>query len=78
MEEICKDKSYSTLTRTHITEYYNEFVVHLKLAEYNFKEGIEREVVEKYARTALKKENIIIKILKESILPTLEFIVSYK
>ena len=67
-----------THSQTHLTEYYNEFVLQLKLAEYNYNETISMEIKDNYTTEALDNEEIVIKILKESILPALEFMASCK
>ena len=74
--EACKGQGHFTLSPTHLTEYYNEFVIQLKLAEYNYNETISMEIKENYMTAALNNEEIVIKILNESILPALEFMVS--
>ena len=71
----CKDKS-SNLTYSQLTDYYNELVLQLKLAEHNFKDAIDLEIKEVKKNESLAKEYEIIKLLNESILPALEFTVS--
>lgn len=79
----CKDES-SKLTYSLLTDYYNELVLQLKLAEHNFKvaidleieEAIDLEIEEVNRSESLAKEHEIIKLLNESILPALEFTVS--
>ena len=71
----CKDKS-SSLTYSLLTDYYNELVLQLKLAEHNFKVAINFEIKEVNRNESLAKEYEIIKLLNESILPALEFTVS--
>ena len=60
-----------------LTEYYNEFVLQLKLAEHNLNVGIISEVKETYKNDSLEKQRGIFKSLNEAVLPALELIVSY-
>ncbi|XP_065906121.1 uncharacterized protein [Dysidea avara] len=71
--DACKGRGHSTLSRAYLTEYYNEFVIQLKLAEYNYKASIATEIKENYMTAALDSEAVVIKLLNESILPALEF-----
>jgi len=75
--DVCEGQSGSVLSLEHLTEYYNELVIQLRLAEYNHNESIEMEVTENFTKAALDDEEAIIKILNESILPALEFMVSW-
>ena len=75
--DVCEGQSGSILSLEHLTEYYNELVIQLRLAEYNHNESIEMEVTENFTKAALDDEEAIIKILNESILPALEFMVSW-
>ena len=76
MYDVCEGQSGSILSLEHLTEYYNELVIQLRLAEYNHNESIAIEVTENFTKAALDDEEAIIKILNESILPALEFMVS--
>jgi len=76
--DICKGQGHSTLSRAYLTEYFNELVIQLKLAEYNLNQTIAMEVKESYRKAALDNEAFIIKIMNENILPALEFMVSSK
>ena len=73
----CDDGSQSSLTYAQLTEYYNEFVLQLKLAEHNLKVAINLEIKEGHINESLKQEREIITLLNESILPALEYTVSY-
>ena len=75
-KESCKDHSITTLTYSQLTNYYNELVVQLRLAQYNLNVSIPLEVKEESLSKALKEEEQIIKLLNESILPALETTVS--
>ena len=75
-KESCKDKDYK-LTYSQLTNYYNELVVQLRLAEYNLNVTITLEVNEEHLSEAMKNEKQIIKLLNESILPALEATVSH-
>ena len=72
----CDDESNS-LTYAQLTDYYNELVLQLKLAEHNLKVAVNFEIKEVYRTESLKKESDIIRLLKDSILPALEYTVSY-
>jgi len=74
--DTCKGQGHSTLSRTHLTEYYNELVIQLKLAEHIYNASIATEIEEEYTKAALDNETVVIKLLNESILPALEFMVS--
>lgn len=77
-DKICgSDSSKSKLTYSELTGYYNEFVLHLKLAEVNLNVSIDLEINETNKNESLKSEKEIITILKKNILPPLEYIVSY-
>ena len=73
----CNDNNEPTLTYSELTDYYNEFVLQLKLAEHNFNTAINLEIKETNRSESLKHAGKIIKLLNESILPALEFTVSY-
>ena len=75
VQDSCKDPS--NLTYSELTNYYNELVIQLRLAEHNLNVTIDLEVKEGYLNNALKREKRIIKLLNESILPALEATVSY-
>ena len=75
-KESCKDKDYK-LTYSQLTNYYNELVVQLRLAEYNLNVTIALEVKAEHLSEAIKNEKRIIKLLNESILPALEATVSH-
>ena len=57
-------------------DYYNELVLQLKLAEYNLEIGIDLEITEARRAKSSEKESNIIGLLKERILPALEYTVS--
>lgn len=73
----CDDDNKSSLTYAQLTEYYNEFVLQLKLAEHNLKFAVNLEIKEDQINKSLNQEREIIKLLNESILPALEYTVSY-
>ena len=64
------------LTYSQLTNYYNEFVLQLKLAEHNLEVAIDLEIQESNRSESMEKERNIIKSLNESILPALEYTVS--
>ena len=66
----------SNLTYSALTDYYNEFVLQLKLAEYNLEVAIDLEITETSTTKSLEKQDNIIKVLKERILPALHYTVS--
>ena len=70
------DNNETNLTYSQLTDYYNDLVLHLKLAENNFKVAIDSEIKEANRNESLEKESKIIKMLNENILPALEFTVS--
>ena len=70
-------KNPSSLTYADLTNYYNELVIQLRLAEHNLNVTINLEVKEEHLNCTLKREKKIIKLLNESILPVLEAIVSH-
>ena len=72
----CDDES-NNLTYAQLTDYYNELVLQLKLAEHNLKVAVNFEIKELDRTESLKKESDIIRLLKDSILPALEYTVSY-
>lgn len=77
-ENACKsilDRG-SAPTYSQLTNYYNELVIQLRLAEHNLNVSIALEVKEDHLSKELERETNIIKILNESILPALEFTVS--
>ncbi|XP_065906017.1 uncharacterized protein [Dysidea avara] len=71
--DTCKGRGHSTLSRAHLIKYYNELVIQLKLAEQNYNVSIAKEIKQNYTKAALDNEAVVIKILNESILPALEF-----
>ena len=71
------DDEYNNLTYTQLTEYYNELVLQLHLAKHNFKVAVNVEIKEVDRNKSLKIESNIIRLLNESILPALEYTVSY-
>ena len=76
---IClyKTTSPNNLTYSQLTAYYNELVVQLRLAaQHNLNVSIPLEVKEENLTESLKREEQIIKLLNESILPALETTVS--
>jgi len=77
VSDACTDLDGS-FSRLYLTEYYNELVIQLKLAEYNYNESVNTEIKDNYTEVALENETAIIKMLNESILPALEFMVSCK
>ena len=66
-----------TLTYSQLANYYNELVIHLRLAQYNLNVSISLEVKEESLSEAMREEEQIIKLLNESILPALETTVSH-
>ena len=66
----------SNLTYCQLADYYNELVLQLKLAEHNLNTAIKLEIKETNRTESFQKEEKIIKLLNESILPALEFTVS--
>ena len=72
----CDDESNS-LTYAQLTDYYNELVLQLKLAEHNLKVAVNVEIKEVDRNKSLKTEGNIIRLLNKSILPALEYTVSY-
>ena len=66
-----------SLTYSQLANYYNEFVIQLRLAEHNLNTAIKLEVKQKDLSKSLNHEKEIIKLLNESILPVLEAIVSH-
>ena len=64
------------MTYSTLTDYYNEFVLQLKLAEHNLEVAIDLEITEISTTKSLEKQNNIIKLLKERILPALHYTVS--
>ena len=75
-KDSCKSNSNANLTYSQLTNYYNELVIQLRLAQYNLNVSIALEVKEEKLSYALKREEQIIKLLNESILPALETTVS--
>ena len=75
-KDSCKSHSNPTLTYSQLTNYYNELVIQLRLAQYNLNVSIALEVKEEKINDALKREEEIIKLLNESILPAIETTVS--
>ena len=71
----CNDKS--NLTYSQLTYYYNELVMQLRLAEHNLNSAINLEIKEANRTKSLERQGMIIRMLNESILPALEFTVSY-
>ena len=75
-KDSCTSNSNANLTYSHLINYYNELVIQLRLAQYNLNVSIALEVKEEKLSYALKREEQIIKLLNESILPALETTVS--
>ena len=75
-KDSCKSSSNANLTYSQLTNYYNELVIQLRLAQYNLNVSIALEVKEEKLSYALKREEQIIKLLNENILPALETTVS--
>ena len=69
-------KTKCNLTYSQLTNYYNEFVLQLKLAEHNLEVAIDLEIQESKRNDSMEKERNIIKSLNETILPALAFTVS--
>ena len=67
--------SISNLTYSQLTDYYNEFVLQLKLAEHNLEVAIDMEIKESKRSESMEMERNIIRSLNESILPALEYTV---
>ena len=70
----CLNSSY--LAHTSLTDYYNDLVLQLKLAEHNLNVAIDLEIKEENKSKSLESERQIVTLLKESILPALEITVS--
>ena len=68
--------SIANLTYSQLTDYYNEFVLQLKLAEHNLEVAIDLEIKESKRSESMEMERNIIRSLNESILPALEYTVS--
>ena len=68
--------SKSSLVYSELTDYYNELVLQLKLAEHNLEVAIDLEIMEVSRTKSSEKQSNIIGLLKESILPALEYTVS--
>ena len=73
----CNDDSKSNLTYCQLADYYDELVLQLKLAEHNLNSAINLEIKEANITKSLERQGRIIRLLNESILPALEFTVSY-
>ena len=73
----CKNCSTSNLTYSELVNYYNELVLQLKLAEHNYHAAINVEIEKDYKDESFKREEKIIRLLNETILPALAFTVSY-
>ena len=67
--------SIANLTHSQLTDYYNEFVLQLKLAEHNLEVAIDMEIKESKRSESMEMERNIIRSLNESILPALEYTV---
>ena len=76
IKDSCTDYENTTLTYSQLTNYYNELVIQMRLAEYNLNTTIAREVKKEHLSSKLEKERRIIELLNESILPALEATVS--
>ena len=74
----CRDSIGPDLTYSQLTDYYNELVLQLRLAEHNLNVAIDLEVKETTRNQSLKRERRIVTLLNESILPALELTVSLK
>ena len=75
-KESCKGDSNANMTYSQLTNFYNELVIQLRLAQYNLNVSIALEVKEEKLSDAMELEAKIIKLLNESILPALETTVS--
>ena len=75
-KESCKGDSNGNMTYSQLTNFYNELVIQLRLAQYNLNVSIALEVKEEKLSDAMELEAKIIKLLNESILPALETTVS--
>ena len=75
-KESCKGDSNVNMTYSQLTNFYNELVIQLRLAQYNLNVSIALEVKEEKLSDAMELEAKIIKLLNESILPALETTVS--
>ena len=73
----CKNCTASNLTYSELVNYYNELVLHVKLAEHNHHTAINVEIKKGYKEESFEREEKIIRLLNETILPALEFTVSY-
>ena len=67
--------SIANLTYSQLTDYYNDFVLQLKLAEHNLEVAIDMEIKESKRSESMEMERNIIRSLNESILPALEYTV---
>ena len=70
------DYNATCLKHTQLINYYNELVIHLKIAEHIVNNSITKEIRENYRAEVEIKEINIIKLLQESILPLLDIAVS--
>ena len=75
-EDPCKDTDNTTLTYSQLINYYNELVIQLRLDQYILNVSIALEVKEEKLSYELKREEQIIKLLNESILPAIGTTVS--
>ena len=71
---ICK--ADNCLKRTLLTNYYNELVIQLRIAEHLINTSITREIQEEKRNEVEKKETKVIELLRGSILPLLNIAVS--
>lgn len=75
IKDSCKGHDNTSLTYSQLANYYNELVIQLRLAEHNLNVTIPLEVKEEHLSDATERQEQIIKLLNESILPALETMV---
>ena len=63
IESSCKATKNATLTYSQLTNYYNELVIQLRLAQYNLNVSTALEVKEENLSYALRREEQTIKLL---------------
>ena len=71
---ICK--ADNCLKHTQLTNYYNELVIQLRIAEHLINTSITREIREEKRSEVEKHETKVIELLRGSILPLLNIAVS--
>ena len=69
-------KSITSLKHSQLVKYYNELVIHLGIAENLVNTSIVREINESSRIKVEKAQRKIIELLRENILPYLDFVVS--